>query len=71
MDIKFGDQIRMVRDYDGGRLKEGEIYTARPVESVEDGELRSSLCRSLCKPGTDGEGAYAVLLDDSDEEDKV
>jgi len=65
--MQFGDQIRMRRDYDGGRLPEGATYTV----GAGDGEITPGLARALCREAADGEGAYAerITNDVTDDEE--
>lgn len=56
--MQFGDQIKMRRDYDGGRLPAGATYTV----GTADGEITPGLARALCKEAADGEGSYAARI---------
>jgi hypothetical protein len=65
--MQFGDEIKMLRDYDGGRLPEGATYTV----GTGDGEITPGLARALCKEAADDEGAYAetITSDVTDDEE--
>lgn len=65
--MKFGDEIRMVRDYDAGAgLVEGAVI--RVAGSPGDGQVTPGMAETLCGPAADGDGPYAVKVQDEDDE---
>lgn len=62
--MRFGDEIKMLRDYDGGRYAEGATYTVAVPGEPEDGRVMPNVAQRLCEPAQDGEGAYAKEVDD-------
>jgi len=64
--MKFGDEIRMLRDYDAGRYAEGAVYQVGIGEPEEE-YVRPNVAESLCREAVDGDGAFAkkVTTDDS------
>jgi len=70
--MRFGDEIKMLRDYDGGRYASGEVYTVAVPGESEDGRVRPNVARTLCREAQDGGGPYAERVDttpDTDTED--
>lgn len=67
--MKFGDEIKMLRDYDGGRFAEGQTYTVA-IGEPEDGKVRPGIADSLCQPAADGEGAYAKQVNPSTDDEE-
>jgi len=65
--MRFGDQIKMLRNYDGGRYEAGAVYTVAVPGEPEDGRVRPNIAASLCREAADGEGAYAQRIDDTDD----
>jgi len=67
--MQFGEEIRMLRDYDGGRYREGEVYKVGMGEP-EDGRVRPGVADALCQKAADGQGPYAEHIDESSTEDE-
>jgi len=63
--MKFGDEIEMLRDYDGARYKAGDVYTVDIPGEPEDGKIRPNVAKRLCGPSADDEGPFARKIDDS------
>ena len=57
--MRFGDKIRMLRDYDAGRYEAGATYIVAVPGEPEDGRVRPNIASSLCRDGSDGDGPYA------------
>jgi len=67
--MRFGEQIRMLRDYDGNRFAEGETYTVAMGEP-EEGKVAPGVADALCQEAADGEGPFAEQIDDSSTTDE-
>ena len=65
--MKFGDQIRMLRDYDDGRYAAGSVYTVDVPGEPEDGKIRPNIAKTLCGPAKGEGGPYAERVDDEDD----
>lgn len=68
--MQFGDEIRMLRDYDEGvGMVEGAILTVTATPG--SGQVTPGMAETLCGPAADGEGPYATKIDESstDEEE--
>lgn len=64
--MQFDDEIRMVRDYDAGTgLVEGAIVQV--AGSPGDGQVTPGMAETLCGPAADGDGPYAVKIQDEDD----
>lgn len=68
--MRFGDKIKMLRNYDGGRFTKGAIYTVAVPGEPEDGRVTPGVAGSLCKPAADGGGAYAEKVEDKSTTDE-
>ena len=68
--MKFGDEIEMLRDYDGGRYAAGETYRVDVPGEPEDGKIRPNVAASLCREAADGDGPYARQVTDSTTDDE-
>lgn len=65
--MKFGDEIEMLRDYDGGRFRAGQTYTVG-IGEPEDGKIMPGIAKTLCSDAADGEGPYAKRVESSDDQ---
>lgn len=68
--MRFGEQIKMLRDYDGGRFRAGQTYTVTVPGEPEDGRVTPGVADALCRPASDGEGAYAEQVDSTDDQEE-
>lgn len=58
--MKFGDKIRMLRPYDGGRYAVGEVYKVCPAPAEPDqGKVAPGIADDLCAEAADGGGPFA------------
>lgn len=62
--MKFGDEIKMLRDYDDGRFAAGNTYTVAVPGEPEDGRVTPGVARSLCCEAADGDGAFAERVEE-------
>ena len=67
--MKFGKKIQMLRDYDGGRLSEGDVYTVGMGEP-EEGKILPGVADALIQEAADGQGPYAERVDESSDTDE-
>lgn len=63
--MRFGQEIRMLRDYDDGRYAAGAVYHVDVPGEPEDGTIRPNIAKTLCGPAADGRGPYAEKVTDS------
>jgi len=63
--MQFGDEIKMLRDYDGGRYAAGATYTVDVPGEPEDGKIRPNIASRLCGPAADGDPYATKIEDDS------
>jgi len=67
--MQFGDEIKMVRDYDRGvGLVEGAVLEVAGSDDPEVGMVSPGLADALTQEANDGNGPYATRIETDDEE---